>query len=266
MKIKDHESEKENFDAMPSPTGAKMLGVIECLAAHPEGRSAPEMVKELGLTTNLTYRLLKTLAERDWIQKREDGNGFVLTNKILNLAGPTVEEQSLSLIANTPLRRLRDEIKETVQLLIPVEGKMCVLEQFRGVHALQVSGRIGMRVPMYSCAPGKAVLAAWGEETLKDWFLTKGRALKSYTPQTLSRKTDLKNDLEKIRVLGYALDLGEGIEGINCVAVVIRDRFQQPVGAITTMGPVSRVNEENMEALAFRLTEARDEIEAKLQG
>lgn len=266
MRMQESSSHRSNCDELPSATGAKTVLVIELLARQPGGVTASLAARELGLTPNLVYRILRTLTELGWAAQREDSSAYILTNRMLQLAGPQVGEESLTLAAHQPLRELRDACGETVQLLIEVEGKMSVLEQFRGLQALQVSGQVGMRVPMYSCAPGKAILSAWRGEKLETWFRTRGRILKKFTPTTLATKKALRQNLEEIRALGYALDLGEGIEGIHCIALTISDSYGEPVGAITMMAPANRMQEEDFPAFAAQLRQTRDRIESRLSG
>jgi IclR family acetate operon transcriptional repressor len=123
-----------------------------------------------------------------------------------------------------------------------------------------------MRVPLYSCAPGKAILAHWGEEALAAWFRGRGKTLKKFTAMTLARREDLLRELEAIRRLGYAVDRAEGVEGIHCVAVPIFDDYRQPVGAVTVMAPINRMPEEEFKSFAQRCREAADRIERKLKG
>lgn len=251
---------------MPSPTGAKTIVLVDLLSKHPEGLTAAQAAREIGFTANLVYRILRTLAELGWVTQREDSSAYVLTNRLLQIAGPQIGEESLTFAAHQPLRELRDELGETVQLLIEVDGKMSVLEQFRGTQALQVSGQVGMRVPMYSCAPGKALLAAWSESKLNDWFRERGRTLKQFTSSTIAKKADLKKELQEAVASGYAVDRSEGIEGIHCVAVTIEDRYEQPIAAITVMAPASRLLEEDFAGVALKLREAKEKIEARLLG
>ena len=252
-------------DGLPSPTGAKTVLVIELLSQRPEGLSAPQVMRELGFTSNLVYRILRTLLELGWVYQREDSSAYTLTNRMLQLSGPQIGEESLTLAAYQPLRELRDVLGETVQLLIEVEGKMSVLEQFRGLRALQVCGQIGMRIPMYSCAPGKAMLAAWSEERLAEWFRTTGRALKKFTPRTVASKTALKEDFARIRVKGYATDWAEGLKGIHCVAVTVADNYRQPVGAITIVAPSNRLQEEDIPSFVEHLHRAKEQIESRIR-
>jgi len=248
---------------MPSPTGAKMLALLDLLAANPAGLSSAEAARHSGITGNLVFRLLKTLAALGYAVQREDDKRYVLSNRLLDLARPKVGEKSLVLCAQEALRALRDATGETVQLIIEADGKALVLEQFQGTYALQVCGRIGMRIPLYSCAPGKAILAWWSEARRAEWF--RGRALKSFTSTTLSRRKDLERHLAESRLKGYTADRAEGIDGIHCVAAPILDEFGNPLAALTVMAPVARMPEDDFDTWGARCMEAARNIEQELR-
>jgi len=247
-------------DDLPSPTGAKTLALLDLMASHPEGLTAAEAARRSGFSQNLVYRILKTMVATGFAVQREDNKAYGLSNRLLELSGPRVGERSLTLCAHEGLAWLRDETGETVQLVIEAGGK-----QLRGEHPLQVSGRVGMRVPLYSCAPGKAILAGWNETRRAAWFRDRGRALKSFTPNTLSRRADLEADLETSRARGWAADRAEGVEGIYCVAVSIDDEYGQPVGAITVMAPAARLMEDEFPRVAETCREAKRRIEERLK-
>jgi IclR family acetate operon transcriptional repressor len=251
------------FDLLPSPTGAKMLAILDLLARHPEGLSSTEAARRSGITANLVFRLLKTLAAMGYAVQREDDKRYVLSNRLLDLARPKVGEKSLVLCAQEALRALRDATGETVQLIIEADGKALVMEQFLGTHALQVCGRLGMRIPLYSCAPGKAILAWWGEKKRAEWF--RGRALKSFTATTLNRRQDLEHDLAEARLRGYTIDRAEGIDGIHCAAAPILDEFGNPLAALTVMAPIARMPEEDFDTWGKRCVEAARSIERELR-
>lgn len=252
-------------DDLPSPTCAKTLLVLEMLGRHPEGLSSADASRRTGITANLVFRILKTLAALGYANQREGDKRFVLTHRMLELTHPRAGDRSLVLCAHQAMKSLRDTTGETVQLVIEADDKGLVLEQFRGTHALQVCGQVGMRVPLYSCAPGKAILAHWGEEALAAWFRGEGRQLKKFTATTLSRRDELLRELASIRKLGFAVDRAEGVEGIHCVAVPVFDDYRQPVAAITVMAPINRMPEEEFTRFAQRCREAADRIERRLK-
>jgi IclR family acetate operon transcriptional repressor len=251
------------LETMPSPTGAKTLALLDLLARHPAGLSSAEAARRSGITSNVVFRVLKTLVLMGYAVQREDTKVYVLSNRLLDLSRPKIGDRSLVLCAHEAMRSLRDDSGETVQLHIESGGKTLVLEQFQGTHPLQVCGQIGMRIPLYSCAPGKAFLAWWNDAMRAEWF--RGRALKNFTPATLSRRKDLERELAAARLNGCTVDRAEGVEGIHCVAAPILDEYGNPVAAITVMAPAARMPEDSFPKLGARCVRAARETEQRLR-
>ena len=142
------------------------------------------------------------------------------------------------------------------------EGKALILEQCVSDQAIKVSGTVGMRVPCYSCAPGKSILANIPEEELDQYL---GMVtLKSFTPRTLATRELLLGDLEKVRSKGYAVDEAEGLEGIHCVAAVILDDYRYPIAAVTTIAPAFRLPPDRFEDIGQVCMDTAEIIQAKL--
>ena len=109
---------------------------------------------------------------------------------------PQVNDKSLVVTSWDALKELRDRTGETTQLLAMSEGKALILEQCVSDQAIKVSGTVGMRVPCYSCAPGKSILANIPQEEIDQYL---GMVtLKSFTPRTLATRELLLGDLEKV--------------------------------------------------------------------
>jgi IclR family acetate operon transcriptional repressor len=115
---------------------------------------------------------------------------------------------------------------------------------------------------MYSCAPGKAILAGLPGGELDEYFSRV--ALKRFTETTHYTEKKLRADLELTRERGYALDFAEGLEGIHCAAAVILDDFHYPVGAVTVMAPAFRLKAENLEKAGQSCLNAAQEIRERL--
>jgi len=228
-------------DDSAAPGTERTLAILEVLGRHRAGLSLTEIARELALPVNSVLRIAGTLHTRGYLQRREDDKRFVLTNKLFDLSRPQVREKSLVVCAMEALKWLRAETGETTQLLTCVNHKMTVLEQCLSTQALKVSGAVGLRVPMYSCAPGKAVLAALPPAELNAFFAEV--TLKQFTPNTLASRALLEADLKRTRQRSYALDVQEGLEGIHCVGAAILDEYAYPVAAITVMCPAFRVKQ-----------------------
>jgi len=253
-----------DFDDLPSPTCGKVLAIMELLATHPDGITAAAAARLSGITANLVFRILKTLLARGFCLQQPETKAYRLSSRLLELASPQVGEASLAVVAYGPLCQLRDATGETAQLVIESAGKALVLEQVRGTQPLQVCGQVGMRTPLYSSAPGKAILAWWDEQRRTAWF--RSRRLKQFTASTLADRPSLLADLARSRDRGYTVDLAEGNEGIHCVAAPILDPYGQPIAAVTIMAPVSRLGEETIPTAAVACKTAAATIETALAG
>ncbi len=224
-----------------SPSTDRTLAILEVLSDSTGGLTVAEMTRELGVPQNSIFRITSTLHQRGYLHRRESDKRFVLSNRLFDLARPKVNEKSLVVCAYEALKALRDRCGETVQLLVRSESKGVVLEQVTGRHAVKVMGEVGLRVPLYSCAPGKAILSRLPDDELDAWL--DGQRLKKFTATTLATRKALEADLALARQRGYAVDVAEGIEGIHCVAAPILNDYQYPVAAVTLMAPAFRLAE-----------------------
>jgi DNA-binding IclR family transcriptional regulator len=224
---------------LPAPTVAKTMAVIEAVGKKAAGLTQAEVVQQTGCSANLVFRVLSTLETVGYVSRQDESRRYVLTNRLMESCQPRSMDKSLVLCAYAAMLWLRDQSRETVQLVIRTGNKGFILEQVSGLEPVQVMGRVGMRVPLYSCAPGKAILAALTEAELEEWL--GATELKSFTENTKATRAELLDDLQQSRRRGYAVDWEEGIEGIRCVAAPILDAYQRPVGALTVMSPTMRL-------------------------
>lgn len=245
-----------------SPSTDRTLDILEALSDHPNGLSLTELVRATELPQNSVFRIANTLQARGYLHRREGDKRFSLSNKLFDLSRPKVNGKSLVVCAYEALKQLRDEAGETVQLMIRSGRKGVVLEQAPGTHPVKVMGEVGLQVPLYSCAPGKAILAWLPASELENWL--ESVTLKSFTPTTLAKRELLLADLAKTRERGYSLDLAEGLGGIHCVAAPVFNSHEYPIAAITVMAPIFRLPVENMDALGRQCQAAANRIRERL--
>lgn len=245
-----------------APATERTLAILELLGRHRLGLTLSEIARQLDLPVNTVSRIATTLQQRGYLQRREDDKRFVLTHKLFDLARPHVREKSLVLCALDALKWLRDTTGETTQLLAPVNHKVTIIEQCVSTQPIKVSSTVGLQVPMYSCAPGKAILAALPVRELDAFFSSV--TLKQFTATTLATRSALAADLAKTRQRGYAIDLAEGLEGIHCAAAVILDDYAYPVAAITVMAPAFRLKPERFAEMGRACAEAAETTRRRL--
>lgn len=248
-----------------SPGAVRTLAILETLsAAGTAGLTAAEIARNLDLPANSTIRILEVLEERRYVERGGEDRRFRLTGRLLELARPRLGDRSFAALGFDALCALRDVTGETAQLCVRAQNKCVIIEQAASRHSVKVLGEIGYRVPLYSCAPGKAMLAALPPAELALFF--KQVTLKQFTPSTLATREKLTAALERSRRSGYAVDRSEGMEGIHCVGAAILDPRGYPVGGITVIGPAFRLKESHFKEVGRRCAEAAADIARRIEG
>jgi IclR family acetate operon transcriptional repressor len=241
------------------------LAILESLSgAGGEGRSAAEIARALDLPANSTLRILDVLEERRYVERRQEDRRYRLTGRLLDLARPRLGDRSLAALAFEPLLALRDACGETAQFCVRAQDKCVILEQAASRQPVKVLGEIGFRVPLYSCAPGKALLAALPKADLEAYLAQV--VLRRWTPTTRATRKELLRDLDQCRRRGYALDLAEGMAGIHCVGAPVLDAHGLPLCAVTVIAPAFRLPARLFPKVGADCVAAARNLERKLRA
>jgi IclR family acetate operon transcriptional repressor len=69
-----------------------------------------------------------------------------------------------------------------------------------------------------------------------------------------------RQELDKIRRQGYAVDDEEAVQGARCVSAPILNSDHEPIAAVSVSGPVTRVSPNQVAALAEAVRDAASAI------
>ena len=108
---------------------------------------------------------------------------------------------------------------------------------------------LGFR-PLHACSCSKAILAFSGD-SFKQKILNSPK--KQYTANTKILKTELEQELKKIKEKGYAECVEEIQNGIASVAVPIRIKKNETIFSIGTIGPVNIFDDQKRDNLGNQL-------------
>jgi len=121
--------------------------------------------------------------------------------------------------------------------------------------------RGGIGFPAHSTASGKVLLAFLPEADRQRYL---AEDLCPMTRATVTDKKVLAVELEGVRRNGYALDNGEAISGIGCVAAPIRDQDGLVVAAVSLSGMAEEVLGDQFSEAVKDVREAAAEISRTL--
>jgi DNA-binding IclR family transcriptional regulator len=142
------------------------------------------------------------------------------------------------MIARPYIDELRDKIHETVALEV-VSGNGTVLAyRAMGPQAVNVSTRVGQRMPTHVAAGAKAVMAFSPSKVVNNFLKEK---FTRFTPNTITDRKMLKRKLKEYKQEGFATDSGELDIDVHVIAVPIFNYDKRPVAAIVIAVPTYRV-------------------------
>ena len=254
---------KVRDSGVQTPALDRALALMEFISAHPEGVTQVEIRKGLGFTGNLVFRLTKALVVHGYVEREEPGPRFILSRKLLTLAQPKREERSLVQLAWEPMRWLRDATGESAHIGVRSGFECIVLDRVVGPHPFKCYVEAGAHGPLHAGAPGKVLLAFLPPEELKATL--RQLPLPALTPHTITSRKVLTEHLAEVRDNGYAMDLGETVEGHHCLGAPVFDADGRPLAAVWITAPTPRLSKADGKRLAPHVIQAAQMITEALK-
>jgi IclR family transcriptional regulator, acetate operon repressor len=213
-----------------------------------------EVANELGLSKAVVHRVLTTLAAKNLVEFVEEARRYRLGPAVLALGVTYMERLDLRDLALPSLQQLSDRTGETATLSLRYGNERMYVEQITPDREVKMTVVLGRRFPLHAGSSSKALLA-FLPETEQEAYLTQV-PLTVMTPQTIGDATRLREELQRIREVGYAVSYGERQPGAGSVAAPLLDHQARPVAAISVCGPLERFRDEveTMGALLLTVT------------
>ena len=238
------------------------LAILEAVAAA----SAPVPLKQLtdliGIDRSSVFRLANTLRQRRFLAHPKGSKDFIL--------GPTAWRLSrrygrnvLATFFHHFLQELTATLGETSHFAIREGIEVFFIDHHIPVgQVVSVAGQTGEFAPLHCTAHGKALLADWDLQALRQLL---GRApLQTYTRRTMKSVARLALACAEARVEGFALDDGEYIEEVGCLAAPIRDPQGEIVASVGISVPLMRLRTRGVARAAAQVKKTARAISASL--
>jgi DNA-binding IclR family transcriptional regulator len=236
----------------------KVLRILELLHRSPSGLELKDVAKRTGINKTTAHRFLSHLEAESYLL-RDAGGAFVLGPKIARLGGGMSFEATLCKISRPTLENLRKTTGETVNLAVLEGSDILYLDVLESPHRFSVVPHIGAHSPVYCTALGKAILASMNDEQKKEQILA-SISFETNTPHTLSSISKLKQDLSRIRQLGFSHDDEESFVGARCIGAAILAADGTVAAAVSISGPTSRVTKERLPFYSGQIRQAAQDI------
>ena len=245
------------------PALKRALEVVDRLAeCGRDGASLAELTTTLGYPKNSIFRITATLVDMGYLSRSEESQKFRLTKKFLSYGLRAVTDESIVEQSIDVMRDVRDSAGASAFLGVLHDGGGMVLEQMPGGFPFKLTIDPGARFKLYCSAPGKSILAYLPEEEGEERI--RKMQFKEFTPNTITTRKAFREELSRVRELGYAVDHAEEFDGIHCIGAPVFDYTNRPVAAIWISAASIVLPYEKFDEFGATLSEAALRISERL--
>ena len=242
---------------------SRALSILECFSPMSPHLTGSEIQKLTNVPRSTVFRLLATLTALNYLKQDGESRKYFLGPRVLSLGFTVLQNQEGRDIARPYLQKLSREFNRSVNLLMPDKDEMVFIERIRVPGLTDLNIGIGGRIPMYNTGAGRAVLAHMSPERFREVveLIKKNRQAARHIGENGEK---LKEGLEEVRRLGYALNDRESDRSIRAVAVPVFSSGGVSYAAHIVSTPEEVSVEEFKRVYAPRLVEVGREISEAL--
>ena len=220
---------------------AKSLEILELLQ---EPMALNEVARQIKLSKTSAFRLLCTLESSGYLTQSSAGR-YDLVPEIHRVANSRFLIRLMQ--SATPLMcDLGRALRETINLAALFENRVEVIAIEESPEPIRMSNVIGHIVPPNASSLGKVITAFQPDERREK--LIRSYGLYRFTPRTITDRSELQREFQRIREQGFASDREESVADGSCFAVPVFGRRGDVPAGISVSLPSLRMRNAEQEA------------------
>ncbi len=231
-------SNKNVVDAVRT-TFAVLKALVEL-----DGAGVTRLANRLQIPKSTIHNHLTTLREDGWIVK-DRHDQYHVGFRFVDVSYHAKRRLRIYDMVKREVNELAEESGEMALFTVEEHGMGVCLHRKLGPNAIETPLYVGYRSTLHHTAVGKAILAFLPEERVEE--IIERRGLEPETEHTITDRGELYAELEEIRETGVAYNHQETITGLVGVGVPIKRQNGSVVGAISIIGPTSRMGTERLD-------------------
>ena len=224
----------------------RILNILEEILINPDNFTAKKISHKLGIPLATIYRHIDTLCEEKYIVPTETKK-YIPGPKIRNIILNSLPYEPNFTLRRSHLRKLTNDIQETVSLSIPIGTKLVYFDRIEFHWPMQLNLEAGDHLPLHASASGKLYLSFLKEQDATDIF--KNIKTPKTAKNTIIEINQFKKELRKINSQKYAFDDEEWFNGMVGVSVPIFNKKNELCFCLSTHTAKSRKNIEDLKKI-----------------
>ena len=223
----------------------RALSLLEAVAGSADPVPLARLTEILGIDPSSVFRLANTLKRRGFLANPNGRKHYVLGPAVWRLSREYDWSRMLISSCRESVKALATRTGETAHLAVREGREVFFIDHHAsGEQGVIVPGQTGKLMPLHCTAHGKSLLADFGLAELSLPELAKACA--------------------QVRSDGCAIDDGEYLEDVSCVAAPVRDRGGLVIGSIGVSAPATRMSKGRDTVLAQHVCDTAEHINALL--
>ena len=189
-------------------SAVRTVQILERLAEG-DAPTLAELARDLDAPKSSLHVVVQTLIRRGWVQ-RDDAGRLAIGVRAVRVGTAFVDGDPVVALTAPVLDALVAELDETVHLGRLDGTDIVYLAKRESTQQLRLFSAVGRRLPAYTTALGKALLAGLPDEQLDEHLPAR---LQPMTEATITDRRQLRTSLAEIRERGWSSDEGENAVG-----------------------------------------------------
>ena len=230
-------TDKEKNDPLFVQGTQRTMQILSAFHQTSRPMSLDEIAAASGVGRSSAQRILHTLRVLGYIERSDDGRGFIPGLRMLDHTLDYLRLNPLIARASPVLLELRRNTMERVDLSIFDDLRLVYASRLQSKRETFFATLVGHSVPTFCTAGGRAILSHLPDHDVDDIIRRSDRS--PFTDKTITAPAKLRAKVQEARVAGYALTVEEVLVGEVGIGVAVLGLGGRPVGAIHVAGSLS---------------------------
>lgn len=210
----------------------KAFRVLQAFSSREPELPLADVARRASVDNATAFRMLNTLVMLGYVEKVAESKRFRLTLKCLELGFNAIARMDLRTVAQPVLQTLVADGAGAASIGILDRGDVVYIERMQfGMTRLAVDIRVGTRIPAFSSAIGRAILAQLPEPRQRSELESAPRP--RVTPYTVVEIEPLLAILAGVKARGLAVVDQESVVGLVAMAAPILGLDGLPIAAVS---------------------------------
>lgn len=243
----------------------KTFRIIELFSTDQPCWTLAGVTEETGLPKTTAHRILNVLQDKKILSQDVDSEQYRFGPLALQIGRRAMAQIDIRRITRPVLNDLSSRTGETALLMMlsPLRDSVICTLQINNNPGLRLMMEDGQHVPLHAGGSAKAILAFMHDDEVEAAL---SNIMEKLTDKTITDRTLIEKELERIRHYDYATSIEEISEGAAGIAMPIFDSAQEVIGSIGIIGPTDRFLKLDTEVLVKHLKNSTTEITRNLGG